>query len=53
MANYKQMYFTLLNATTEAIDHIDEASYSTARAILIEALQKAEEIYIETAEEAD
>ncbi len=53
MADYEKMYFTLFRAITDAIEYIDETNYGTARAVLIEAQQLAEEIYIETAEESE
>jgi len=52
MTNYKKMYYTLFNALSKAIENIDVANYGAARVILIEAQQKAEEIYIEAEEEA-
>ena len=46
MENYKQMYYTLFNAVSKAIEHIENANYGIAKTELIEAQQKTEEIFI-------
>ena len=51
MPNYEKLYFTLFNVLADAIDSIDEKNYDEARGLLIETLQKAEDIYIESGEE--
>lgn len=51
MPNYKQLYFTLFNAITTAIERIDDANYDDARALLVHAQQLTEEMYIESGEE--
>ena len=47
MADYRKMYMVLCSAASEAID----ASPEEARRLLQNALQKAEEIYIDTCED--
>ena len=46
MEHYKQMYYTLFNAVSKAIENIESANYGIAKAELIEAQQKTEEIFI-------
>jgi len=53
MPNYEKLYLTLFNALTDAIESIDKANYGTARAILIDAQQKAEDIYIDSDEDPE
>ncbi len=53
MPNYEKLYFTLFNVLADAIDSIDEKNYDEARGLLIETLQKAEDIYIESGEETE
>ena len=48
MENYKQMYYTLFNAVSKAIENIENTNYGIAKAELIEAQQKTEEIFIST-----
>ncbi len=43
---YKQMYYKLFNAVTDAIEAIDNGYASTSRDILIQAQQNTEEIFI-------
>ena len=49
MADYRKMYMLLCSAASEAID----ASPEEARRLLRNALQEAEEIYIDTCEEKE
>ena len=49
MANYQKMYYILCTAASEAID----APSEQARQILRKALEEAEEIYIQTAEDEE
>lgn len=44
--DYKQLYALLFNASTDALEQIDEQNYGKARDILIAAQQDVEEIYI-------
>jgi len=53
MPNYEALYFALFNVFTDVIENIDEKNYDAARAILIEAQQKAEDIYIKSEEESN
>lgn len=46
--NFKQLYFALFNAISQAIKHIDEENYDAARTILVAAQKFSEELYIET-----
>ena len=48
--DYEKMYHLLFNAITDALEHLDAQNYGKAKGTLIAAQQKAEEIYIESAE---
>ena len=50
MTDYQKMYTTLFNAVTDALEQMESQNYGDARATLIAAQQKVEEIYI-TAED--
>ena len=50
MADYNKMYLLLFNAISDALEQMESQNYGDARATLIAAQQKAEEIYI-TAED--
>ena len=50
--DYKFLYHILFNAATDAILAIDEADYSRARRLLVEAQQRAEDLYIGNAEDS-
>ena len=50
--DYKFLYHILFNAATDAIWAIDEADYSRARRLLVEAQQRAEDLYIGNAEDS-
>ncbi|MBQ7895843.1 MAG: hypothetical protein IJ364_04730 [Oscillospiraceae bacterium] len=43
---YKQMYYKLFNAVTDAIEAIDKGELSPARDILVSAQQQTEELFI-------
>ena len=45
MADYQKMYATLFNAVTDALEKMEAQNYD-AKALLIAAQQKAEEMYI-------
>ena len=47
---YKKLYHLLFNAITDALEQMESQNYGDAKATLIAAQQKAEEIYI-TAED--
>ena len=49
MSLYKQLYFGLFNAITDALAAMENQNYGTAREILMEAQCKAEEDYINQA----
>ena len=46
MTDYQKMYTTLFNAVTDALEKMEAQNYGDARALLISAQQKAEELYI-------
>ena len=48
MTDYQKMYTTLFNAVTDALEQMGSQNYGDAKATLIAAQQKAEEIYITT-----
>ncbi len=50
MANYKQLYFNLFAAVADAIEAMDRLDFNTAREILIQAEQAAEEQYLSAEE---
>ena len=46
MTDYQKMYTTLFNAVTDAVEKMEAQNYGNAKALLIAAQQRAEEIYI-------
>ena len=46
MPDYQKLYTTLFNAITDALQKIDTLEVDEAQAILVQAQQKAEEMYI-------
>lgn len=44
--DYSKLYYTLFNAITDALEQIEQQNIGTARAILIAAQRKTEEMYI-------
>ena len=50
MPNYQKMYTTLFNAITDAVEKIQQHNDVMAEKILIQAQQKAEELYIRAEE---
>ena len=50
MQNYEKLYHLLFNAITDALEQMDAQNYGEAKKTLISAQQKAEEIYINSAE---
>ena len=46
MIEYKKLYLVLWNGITDAIEHIEEKEYFTAKQRLIKAQQDAEDIFI-------
>lgn len=54
MVNYKKMYAILCAAASEALDALpDTAENAKGRALLQEALLRAEEMYISQAEDSE
>ena len=53
MSPYKEMYTTVFNACTDALRQIEAAQQqlAAAQSAMIAAQQKAEELFIEAAEE--
>ena len=49
---YKEMYYTLFNAVTDALEAMAQQNYGQARALLIAAQQQSEEIFLDGEEEA-
>ncbi len=50
MEDYKEMYYALFNTFTEVTENLDAANYGIAKALLINAQQKAEDISIDSAD---
>ena len=48
--DYEKLYHLLFNAITDALEQMDAQNYGEAKETLISAQQKAEEIYIDSAE---
>lgn len=54
MPDYKQMYFTLFHAVTDAIGVLQtEGDIFKAGLLLMEAQTRCEDIYIETAQQTE
>ena len=47
--NYEKMYHLLFNATTDALEQMEKQNLGSAKDLLTTAQQKAEEIYMESA----
>ena len=47
--NYEKMYHLLFNAITDALEQIEKQNLGSAKDLLTTAQQKAEEIYMESA----
>ena len=47
MPDYKEMYLTLFNAVTDALEAIHKSNIGEATEILCQAQQKTESLYIE------
>ncbi len=47
--NYEKMYHLLFNAITDALEQMEKQNLGSARDLLTTAQQKAEEIYMESA----
>ncbi|MBO5645984.1 MAG: hypothetical protein J6S59_02585 [Clostridia bacterium] len=50
MADYQKLYHILFNAITDAVEQLDEQHFAAAKALLIEAQQRTEEEYINSAD---
>ena len=49
--DYKRLYHIMVDASEKAIEAIDNRNYGMAKDLLIQAEQKAEELYIDSCEE--
>lgn len=47
-SSYKELYFALFRALGQAVTAFDAGDVFTAQAVLISALQAAEEVHLET-----
>jgi phosphate uptake regulator len=47
---YKNMYYKIFNAITDALKALEQDDTETAREVLITAQQTAEELYIEASD---
>ena len=47
---YEKMYFTLFNAVTDALEAIEAQNFGQAKALLIAAQQRSEELYLDAEE---
>ena len=46
MPDYQKLYTLLFNAITDAVELLDEENLQEAKSLLIDAQQKAEDMYI-------
>ena len=53
MQPYKEMYYHLFNAITDALEASAKGEYQTARSILVAAQQWGEEQYVKSGENFD
>lgn len=49
--DYRNLYFHLFNAVTDALQAIEQQNYGQASAILITAQQETEEMYLDEEDE--
>lgn len=50
--DYQKLYTHLFNASTNAVKELEQQNYGTAKKILVEAQQGAEEMYMAAEDEA-
>ena len=48
--SYKKMYFIMIDGAEKAIEAIEAGDYNTAKQLLIDAEQRAEEVALQTGE---
>ena len=53
MPDYRKMYYILCDAASRAVDFIQQDTPLAAEQILRQALAHAEDVYVETADEAE
>ena len=51
MPNYQKLYTLMFNAVTDALEELERLNVGSAKALLIAAQQRAEELYLEDREE--
>ena len=44
---YKEMYYALFGAVTDAMEQMKQNNFGTAAELLVQAQQKCEEIYVD------
>ena len=44
---YQKMYYTLFNAITDALAAMEQQNYGQARALLVDAQQQSEELFMD------
>ena len=47
MENYQKMYLLLFNAITDSIESMEKLDFGNAKELLIQAQQRAEELFIQ------
>ena len=53
MVDYQKLYYIMVDASERALGALNQQNYGVARKILIKAERRAEELYIESAEEEE
>ena len=48
---YQKMYIRLFNAVTDALEEMQQQNFGAARALLVQAQQDCEEIYLDAEDE--
>ena len=48
---YQKMYYTLFNAITDALAAMEQQNYGQARALLVDAQQQSEELFMDGEED--
>ena len=48
---YQKMYYTLFNAITDALAAMEQQNYGKARALLVDAQQQSEELFMDGKED--
>ena len=53
MVDYQKLYYIMVDASERALGALNQQNYGVARKILITAERRAEELYIDTAEDEE